>query len=144
MEFAGAWRLQQCRNFDQFLRACGVPLIMAKLALTLTPTETISCEGDPNTGQWSIKLIFLVLFISKIAKSLLTEKVPSLVIICLSPLVTVLISVCVMLTVLTVITVPIMDEKHYSRMITFDDNETISTYNKEQVSLLYQFKQFNE
>jgi len=60
MEFVGSWRLQHCRNFDQFLRACGVNLILAKLAVTLTPTETISFEGDPETGQWTIKFLWTI------------------------------------------------------------------------------------
>ena len=55
MEFVGSWRLQSFDNFENFLRGCGVNRIGAKLAMTLTPTEMISCDGDLQDGFWTLK-----------------------------------------------------------------------------------------
>jgi len=57
----GSWRLQSSENFENFLRGCGVNRIMAKLALTLTPTEIISCDGDLKSGNWIIKYVYCLL-----------------------------------------------------------------------------------
>ena len=55
MEILGSWRLESSENFENFLRGCGVNRIKAKLAMTLTPTVIISCNGDPSKGLWTMK-----------------------------------------------------------------------------------------
>jgi len=49
--FVGKWNLESSDNFDEYMKAVGVGMIMAKMASTAKPTITITVEGD----NWSLK-----------------------------------------------------------------------------------------
>jgi hypothetical protein len=49
--FVGKWNLESSENFDEYMKAVGVGMIMAKMASTAKPTLTITVEGD----KWTIK-----------------------------------------------------------------------------------------
>jgi len=53
MDLCGSWLLESSKNFPDFLHGCGVNKLIAKLAATLAPTETISVVND----QWTIKYV---------------------------------------------------------------------------------------
>ena len=40
-DFLGKWRLLKKHNFDEFLKSCGINIILRKAANALTPTEII-------------------------------------------------------------------------------------------------------
>ncbi|KHN75186.1 Fatty acid-binding -like protein 5 [Toxocara canis] len=49
-KFVGKWTFVDSENFDAYMKQCGVGLITRKMAVTLKPTLTITCEG----GKWKI------------------------------------------------------------------------------------------
>ncbi|XP_067133353.1 fatty acid-binding protein isoform X3 [Centruroides vittatus] len=51
--FCGKYKFVSSENFDEFLQACGVGMVMRKLGATSKPTVEISQDGD----AWSIKTI---------------------------------------------------------------------------------------
>ncbi|XP_023236637.1 fatty acid-binding protein-like isoform X3 [Centruroides sculpturatus] len=51
--FCGKYKFVSSENFDEFLQACGVGMVMRKLGATSKPTVEISQDGD----TWSIKTI---------------------------------------------------------------------------------------
>uniref|UniRef100_A0A9J2Q872 Lipocalin/cytosolic fatty-acid binding domain-containing protein n=1 Tax=Ascaris lumbricoides TaxID=6252 RepID=A0A9J2Q872_ASCLU len=46
----GKWTFLDSENFDAYMKQCGVGLITRKMAVTLKPSLTISCEN----GKWKI------------------------------------------------------------------------------------------
>jgi len=50
--FVGVWNLESSNNFDEYMKAVGVGMIMAKLASTAKPKLTISI-GEDDT--WTLK-----------------------------------------------------------------------------------------
>lgn len=47
--FCGKWHLEECSNFDAFLKECGINAILRKVAGALTPTEVIerdACQSE--------------------------------------------------------------------------------------------------
>ncbi|RNA19088.1 fatty acid-binding heart [Brachionus plicatilis] len=51
-ELNGTWVLESKENFEEFLKALGVGIILRKIAKNITPTLIIKSEGN----KWSIKL----------------------------------------------------------------------------------------
>ncbi|XP_076453036.1 sodium/calcium exchanger regulatory protein 1-like [Babylonia areolata] len=49
----GTWNLNHTENFDEYMKAVGVGMVMRKLGGTLRPTQEISVDGD----TWDIKTI---------------------------------------------------------------------------------------
>jgi len=47
----GKWVLESSENFDEYMKAVGVGLVMRKMANAATPTQEIKVED----GTWSIK-----------------------------------------------------------------------------------------
>ncbi|KAK7087791.1 sodium/calcium exchanger regulatory protein 1-like [Littorina saxatilis] len=50
---SGTWNLVHTDNFDEYMKAVGVGLVMRKLAGSLKPTQEITVTGD----DWHIKTI---------------------------------------------------------------------------------------
>jgi len=50
--FIGTWNLESSDNFDAYMKAVGVGMIMAKMASTAKPKMTISVSDD---GTWTLK-----------------------------------------------------------------------------------------
>ena len=53
-QFVGSWRLLRKENFDEFLKNCGINVILRKAAGALTPTETIE-QVDKNV--WKLRYV---------------------------------------------------------------------------------------
>ncbi|XP_060578718.1 sodium/calcium exchanger regulatory protein 1-like [Ruditapes philippinarum] len=49
----GTWQLVETENFDAYMKAVGVGLVMRKMAATIKPTQEITVEN----GRWKIKTI---------------------------------------------------------------------------------------
>jgi len=47
--FVGKWNLTASENFDEFMKACGVGMLIRKTAATLKPSQVFSVEGDTIT-----------------------------------------------------------------------------------------------
>jgi len=50
-KFCGKWNLEKSENFDEYMKAVGVGMIMAKLGSTAKPVLTIAVDGD----TWTLK-----------------------------------------------------------------------------------------
>nr|KAG5686578.1 hypothetical protein BaRGS_005149 [Batillaria attramentaria] len=50
---AGTWNLAHTENFDEYMKAVGVGMVMRKLGGTQKPTQEITVDGD----NWHIKTI---------------------------------------------------------------------------------------
>jgi len=48
-KFVGRWKLVDSKNFDDYLKAVGVGLVLRKTVGNLKPTQAISIEGDTIT-----------------------------------------------------------------------------------------------
>ena len=51
-DFLGKWRLLKKHGFDEFLKSCGINIILRKAANALTPTEIIA---EINQNCYSLK-----------------------------------------------------------------------------------------
>ena len=51
-EFSGAWRLDHCENFEDFLKELDVNIVKRKLAFLVVPTVVFKREEE---GLWSIE-----------------------------------------------------------------------------------------
>lgn len=51
-DFSGKWRLLKKHNFDEFLKSCGINIILRKAANALTPTEIIE---EQDKGIYILK-----------------------------------------------------------------------------------------
>merc|ERR1711973_122572 len=49
--FYGSWKFVSCDNFDDYLKALGIPFPLRKMAILISPTITISKEPD---GRYSV------------------------------------------------------------------------------------------
>lgn len=49
--FAGNWKMEKSENFDDFMKAVGVGLVMRKMGNSAKPSQHITVEGD----QWTLK-----------------------------------------------------------------------------------------
>ncbi|CAH1800879.1 unnamed protein product [Owenia fusiformis] len=52
----GKWRLDSSDNFDEYMKAVGVGMVMRKLGGATKPNQEISQDGD----EWSIKTLSTV------------------------------------------------------------------------------------
>jgi hypothetical protein len=52
--FIGKWRLLEKENFDEFLKAQGINILLRKIANTLTPTEEFARHNDI---EWIMKYV---------------------------------------------------------------------------------------
>jgi len=52
-KFAGTWNLSDSKNFDDYMKACGVGLLTRKTANALKPQQIISVDGDKVTIKTS-------------------------------------------------------------------------------------------
>jgi len=50
-QFCGTWDMESSENFDAYMKAIGVGMIMAKLGSTAKPTLIIELDGD----TWTLK-----------------------------------------------------------------------------------------
>uniref|UniRef100_A0A915BBG2 Lipocalin/cytosolic fatty-acid binding domain-containing protein n=2 Tax=Parascaris univalens TaxID=6257 RepID=A0A915BBG2_PARUN len=46
--FIGRWTLLKSENFDAYMKQCGVRVVTRRIAATLKPALTVTCEG----GKW--------------------------------------------------------------------------------------------
>ncbi|XP_025089404.1 fatty acid-binding protein homolog 6-like [Pomacea canaliculata] len=54
LELVGYWKLEKNENWDEYMAAAGVNILLRKAALNITSYEEISVEED-NQEQWHIK-----------------------------------------------------------------------------------------
>ncbi|KAL4223121.1 Fatty acid-binding protein [Mactra antiquata] len=47
----GTWNLVETENFDEYMKAVGVGMVMRKMGATVKPTQEISVDGN----KWTIK-----------------------------------------------------------------------------------------
>jgi len=49
--YAGNWKMDKSENFDEFMKAVGVGLVMRKMGNSAKPSQHITIDGD----QWTLK-----------------------------------------------------------------------------------------
>eukprot|EP00914_Ancora_sagittata_P018469 GHVO01036566.1.p1 GENE.GHVO01036566.1~~GHVO01036566.1.p1 ORF type:complete len:137 (+),score=33.42 GHVO01036566.1:83-493(+) len=47
--FVGTWKLVASENFDEYMKGCGVSLLVRKTANALSPSQVIAVDGDKIT-----------------------------------------------------------------------------------------------
>jgi len=53
--FIGRWKLDSSDNFDEYMKAVGVGLLLRKTAGALKPDTVISKEGEGDELKWKIR-----------------------------------------------------------------------------------------